>query len=541
MKKRRHIETFLVFTTLFLGYFFFNDVIGPRAEEPRRAIVGIEAILGDNILVPTINGEAYYNKPPIFNWILGISFLVFDSFGTEALRFPGVLSLWLIAGILVFLVRRSHGAQAGLFSGLIFLTLGDLFFYGSINAGEIDLFYALITFIQIISIFWFGEKKKWIWLFVSSYLLTSIGLLTKGLPSLAFQAFTLIAYFISVGRFKYLLTLKHFLGILLMLVTVGSYFKLYSRYDDASAFMVNLWSESSSKSANEGSAGSIIKALYSFPLQLIQITLPWSIFLIWWKELRKSKSTLVTFSFVFFASNIWLYWISPDLRNRYLYTFFPFIAIILGVIVSNLSKRDLFNRITSRVSGAISILVGLTMLVIPLTSILTDHSLPKVSFSIFGMLFLGLGFYQLKTLGAGVIHLLLVLSSLRLAYNFCILPIQAEKSKAKYYSDQMDRVLDITEGDQVYWTGGAYKFYPEISLAGKTIVVDSIQTPPLLAYQIPYYYSVKTGERFLYEESPCNGNWYISQENFALSLKGRIHFTFEDKWTQKNLVLYTID
>ena len=279
--------------------------------------------MGDNILVPAIHGEPYYNKPPVFNWILGLSFWLYGSFDTEALRFPGIFSLWLLAGIILILVRKYHGLNSGLLAGLIFLTLGDLIFYGAVNAGEIDLFYSLVTFLQVASIFWFGEKKKWIWLFTVSYLIASIGLLTKGLPSLAFQALTLLGYFVSTGQFRKLLSPQHILGISVLVAVVGGYFRLYSNYGDASAFMVNLWSESSSKSANEGSVGSILKALYSFPLQLIQITLPWSIFLIWWKELRKSKSTLITFSLVFLVSNIWLYWISPELRNRYLYTFFP--------------------------------------------------------------------------------------------------------------------------------------------------------------------------------------------------------------------------
>ncbi|MFT7347489.1 MAG: hypothetical protein ACI9CP_001951, partial [Cryomorphaceae bacterium] len=56
MNKAGKIEVILLLVLLIAGYFFFNHVIGLRAEEPRRAVVGIETLLGDNALVPAIHG-----------------------------------------------------------------------------------------------------------------------------------------------------------------------------------------------------------------------------------------------------------------------------------------------------------------------------------------------------------------------------------------------------------------------------------------------------------------------------------------------------
>ena len=66
-------------------------------------------------------------------------------------------------------------------------------------------------------VFHYGEQKKYWQLFLFTYLLTAAGYLMKGLPSLAFEAFTLLTYFFYTKRFKVLFYIQHFAGILLLL------------------------------------------------------------------------------------------------------------------------------------------------------------------------------------------------------------------------------------------------------------------------------------------------------------------------------------
>ena len=39
-------------------------------EEPRRAVIAMEIAWSGNYWAPTLFGEWYYNKPPVFNWLL---------------------------------------------------------------------------------------------------------------------------------------------------------------------------------------------------------------------------------------------------------------------------------------------------------------------------------------------------------------------------------------------------------------------------------------------------------------------------------------
>jgi 4-amino-4-deoxy-L-arabinose transferase-like glycosyltransferase len=81
----------------------------------------------------------YYNKPPFYIWVIGASFSLFGTINEFALRFPGISSLLLTAYIIYFIGKDYLNKRVALLGAGIFLTMADLLFYGSINAGEIDL------------------------------------------------------------------------------------------------------------------------------------------------------------------------------------------------------------------------------------------------------------------------------------------------------------------------------------------------------------------------------------------------------------------
>ena len=72
------------------------------ADEPTRALVAIEMMFSDNYWVPTIQGEFYYNKPPLYNWIIAGLFTVTGSMSEFIFRLPSVIPL-LLFGLTIFL------------------------------------------------------------------------------------------------------------------------------------------------------------------------------------------------------------------------------------------------------------------------------------------------------------------------------------------------------------------------------------------------------------------------------------------------------
>ncbi|HVG15342.1 MAG TPA: glycosyltransferase family 39 protein, partial [Chitinophagaceae bacterium] len=167
-------------------------VLELAGEEPRRAVISLEMLQSGNYIKPTLLGWDYYNKPPLYNWIICGSMVLFNSTSEFAIRFPSLLFYLLWAFVHYRLCKKFFPRSIALLSAFFLLTSADIFFYGLANGGEIDIFYSFIVYLQVVCMFYGFFKKKWLYLFVLSNLFCAIGFLTKGYTSIVFQVLTLL-------------------------------------------------------------------------------------------------------------------------------------------------------------------------------------------------------------------------------------------------------------------------------------------------------------------------------------------------------------
>ncbi len=278
----------------------------------------------------------------MFNWIMVLFFKLFGSFEEWVVRLPSLLAFLATAVINFLIVRRFLKTEVALLSSLFFLSSADLLFYGTVNAGEIDLFFSFLVFLQVMAIFWFFEKKQFGRLFLISYLLAAAGTLTKGPPSIAFQALTLLPWFVVNRQWRMLFSWKHILGIVAYSVAVGGYFYYYSFSDDALGFVVRLYKEAAQRTGMEHTFWMTLVGTASFPFLLLKLLAPWSILLVFLfrKDVLKvgRSNPLLLFCGVFILFNIPIYWMSADHKSRYLYMFFPFFCIVLSFFFLNVNS-----------------------------------------------------------------------------------------------------------------------------------------------------------------------------------------------------------
>ncbi len=507
------ILSFLVPGLILLSLVSHLNGVKLRAEEPRRAMVAIEAMKTGNYLVPQLNSESYYNKPPLYNWILSGVFALTGSTAEWAVRLPGILSLILLA----FLSwKMSQAWVPANYSFLIFLavlTSGDIYFYASVNAGEIDLFYSLLVFLQVLCIFHFQRKGKYLQMFILSYLLTSLGFLTKGLPSLAFQGITLISVLGYHRKLWKLISLSHLTGLSLLLLTAGGYFLIYDRYDDAAGFLVNLVKESSKKSFNEAGADSILVHMAEFPLSLIKILFPWSLlalFLPGRKNLFRDNE-LYRFSILFLLPNILIYWISPDTRDRYLYMFVPFILYILFMqFLSEGQYRETIHRVFRVCLKALSVLVTLAFMILPFINAFPEK---RSGFVVISFLFVlpsaSITFLLFKRQNKQLVWLTCMMILLRFYFNILLIPAVEAGSRSTHYVSVTEEIIQQTGSEKVYLSGATEILTPDITLFGKEIMKSELQTAPVIGYEIYYYYYRASGRLIAYKPDPQPGDYCL--------------------------------
>ncbi len=531
----------LILLLLALALFGWLGYIELRAEEPRRAIVSLEMWLSGNWVVPQINGWTYYNKPPVFNWIMALFFTMTGSFSEWVVRLPSLLS-FLVLGLLHYrYVKKYLNGRVALLSSLFWLTSADLLFYGSVNTGEIDPFYALVVYLQVVIIFQGFYHQKYWKLFLWSYLLTAVGFLTKGLPSLAFQALTLLGGALYFRKFRILFGVKHLLGIALLVILCGAYLYLYDQKDDAAAFFVRQFKEASQRTGLETRLSDTLWQFLFFPWRLIQLMLPWSLLLVFFfhptfkKQLFENK--WLGYSVIFVLFNIGLYWISGDFKARYYYMFLPFILTWFAYFFDqNQEKLLRTTRVLFGLFSVIVILFPFMMLVpafIPQTAVL-----PGIAWRVAVMVLLALITLWVYFKGPSrILAIVLLMVVARIGLNLYYLPaLQADKN-VMYYRETMAEMLEITGDEPIYLYGRAHHFPSDASIGPITFEETTLTTAPLIAYQIPYYITRHNHHILQFTERLEPGRYYIARAELLVGLEYKALFRFEDKWQQRQMVL----
>src|SRR5215212_10089915 len=192
-------------------------------EEPRRAVVSIEMLHSGNLIMPTIFGWEYFNKPAVFNWFMTLIMYITGNSSEWSVRIISLLVVVCWAVCHYFFTRKFFPKNIAALSALFLATGLDLFFYSLSHGGEIDIFYGFIVYLQVAFLFYYGHQKKWLQLFIWSYFFCAVGFLTKGFPSLLFQGLTLLAFCVYQRSVLLLFRWQHFLGILVFALLVGCY------------------------------------------------------------------------------------------------------------------------------------------------------------------------------------------------------------------------------------------------------------------------------------------------------------------------------
>ena len=116
-------------------------LLGP--DEPRYARVAIEMARANEFVTPTLAGEPWLEKPPLYYWLAGLGYRVLGE-NEAAARWPAVLAALLLTGFSGAFAARLFGATCGRLTMLVLATSPLLFAYS--RAATMDvLVAALIT------------------------------------------------------------------------------------------------------------------------------------------------------------------------------------------------------------------------------------------------------------------------------------------------------------------------------------------------------------------------------------------------------------
>ncbi len=295
-------------------------------DEAIRSLVAQEMLWSGNFIFPTLHGDAYLNKPPLWNWVLALSFSLHGGASEWAARLPTTLALVAFAATAYHFSRQHFSQYLAAVHALTVITCGRMLFWDSMLA-LIDVTFSLVVYAQVMLLYTYGRRGEWAKAFAWSYALTAVGFMLKGLPAFVFQGITLLALLAWTRAWKQLVRPAHLLSGLGCLALLGLYYWQYSHYVDLPAVFTRLFLESGKRTAAAHGFGDLVQHLAAFPFEMSYHFLPWTFLLVYlfqrgsWRRLKEND--FAAFCLVAFLVNLPVYWLSPNVYPRYLLMLFP--------------------------------------------------------------------------------------------------------------------------------------------------------------------------------------------------------------------------
>ena len=299
-------------------------------EETTRAIVAFEMSHGGSYFQPTILGENYYNKPPLFNWLIVISshFFGWDTITARAVSLFFTLANTLLVSL--FAYRLFKNLEISLLSGLIFITFGDvLYWYGWL--AEIDITLTFFVFLLFITIFEYYRTEREIYAVLSGFISGLIFML-KGFPAFAFYGLSLIALIFFKKNPLIILRKEFLVAHVIFLITSFWWIPLSGNPE---AYVKRLWEESFARVESSTDISKFLQHLVSYPLLHIKQLLPSSLFLILlfiYRRLRLEVPSTLKFLLTLIGFNYIPYILSATSQGRYVLPLAPIVAVFMSYI-----------------------------------------------------------------------------------------------------------------------------------------------------------------------------------------------------------------
>lgn len=439
-------------------------------DEGIRALVALEMRLSGDFFTPTLNGALYYSKPPLYNWILNLSFLLFGAYNELALRFPTILFLGFFAWSIYHYSKKYYDSEFAFINAMIFVTCGRVLFWDSM-LGYIDICYSWVTYMELMVIFHCYQKKQFRKLFLLSYFLATLGFMLKGFPTILFQGLSLLAFFWYQKDLKKLFSKEHFLGIGIFVALVGSYYLYYFTANPENNVMTGLLDQSVRRTLvhDTYNVWDFVHHILIYPFQNTYDFLPWSIMIIYIfrKDLFSilNRDSFLKYCATIFGINIIVYWTSLEVYPRYILMLVPILFTIFLYFHKIHYEEE---SILYKIFFYFSLLIMLTGIgfssAFPFVEPTKDVPYPilKASIVTLPLILFTMYFYLHKP--QRLIVLICFLLCARIGFNFFIMPDRHQNDRATRYKQEAiavgekykEKDLRLYEGSKLDYTSSFY-------------------------------------------------------------------------------------
>lgn len=440
------------------AFFLGLDRIAFIGDEGIRTLVALEMKYSGNFIVPTLNGEYYYNKPPLFNWMIIAISEVFGHYGewptrTLNLFFLGVFAVTSFGFVKKFAVHVSPVAVA-----LLLLTSGRILFWDSMF-GLIDICFSWVVFLNFMLLYRYGERGLWSRFFGFSYALCAVAFMLKGLPALVFQAISVPVALAFFGALRQQFFSRfHGIALLVALMPVAAYYTAYASWVSLPKVFAVLTDQSLQRTATHHGWERTIVHIFTFPWEQLYHFLPWSLLGILFLH-RRTMQVLRSNRFVFFnacmlAVNLPVYWFSVEVYPRYLLMFVPlFNVVALYFLEAPSGAPDSLRKWTRWTFVTITLALTAACFAMPLYPGSTD--IPRLHATWIGASLLLAAFCipVVHSAKYWILYVALFMLAVRVVFNLTLQPAREKTNDGNHVRTDVQRLKQAQQGGNWYIFG----------------------------------------------------------------------------------------
>jgi 4-amino-4-deoxy-L-arabinose transferase-like glycosyltransferase len=317
-------------------------------DEPRYARVTAEMVESGNYLVPTFNGEVWFDKPILLYWLMSVPVRLLGP-SELACRLPSVFGTAVTLLLTFFIGKKLFDAKSGLWAEAILATTLLMLFVGS-SALVDGIAMPFIVGAMAIFIGRQGEKIRAIDSGAIGVLM-GLGMLAKG-PLGLLPVFVMIVV-LWFGRENIGGFIRNFIWVLIAVVIAAGIFLLWAipanRATDGELYKVFFGKHIVGRALSpmEGHGGNFFKYLPYYPAIMVAGFFPWVIFLpgafsvIISKRIGNAGAQNILLSWII-VTVVLMTFVATKLPHYILFAW-PAMAIMVGGTITAMGK-NIFNE-----------------------------------------------------------------------------------------------------------------------------------------------------------------------------------------------------
>ena len=213
---------------LFFSFLGLRDIWD--IDEGMHAAIAQAMLLSGDWVTPVFNGEPFFDKPALFNWLNAISFSVFG-YTELAARLPAAFA-GLGCVILTWQMgRRVYDEKTGFLAGLILATSLEFMILSRVVQYDIPFafFVTLTLFCFVMGIIDNNKRRLY---FLGMYAAAALAVLTKGPIGIILPGMTAVIYLVLARRTHLVKELQILPGIVIFMAIVTPWFLMMEQANE---------------------------------------------------------------------------------------------------------------------------------------------------------------------------------------------------------------------------------------------------------------------------------------------------------------------